>query len=120
MRDKLQKVAIASTAVLSLLTPVLAQTDYSYSSSTDDGAGAFVLVMYCCLCIFSLLFLGLQIYLIIDALGRDFGSDNSMLIVSIVLLVFLGFPVGTIVYYFLVMKKYPKKAKGMAAPVTTS
>lgn len=98
-------------SMLVMLTPVLAQTMRTTSSSQADGAaGIFFILFYCCICIFILISVVIFIYLIIDAFQRDYGADSNMLLVSLLLLIFLGFPVGAIIYYFIVMKKYPKKS----------
>jgi drug/metabolite transporter (DMT)-like permease len=101
------KVAALGSA-LAFVAPALAQTYYySSSSSTADGVS---LLIYCCCCLLCLPFLALQIYLIVDSFKRNYGADSNMQIVGLLLLLLIGFPVGSILYYFLIMKKYPKKA----------
>jgi hypothetical protein len=57
----------------------------------------------------SVLLFALWVYQIIDVFNRDFGEDENMALASILILVLLGVPIGQIIYYFLVMQKYPKK-----------
>ena len=76
----------------------------------------FIVLMYCCMGIFLAILpiliiasIIIQIYMIIDAIGRDFGDDESLRVVWILVLFFIGFPVGSILYYYMVMQKYPVK-----------
>jgi len=106
---QLTKALLVVTTPVLLLAPVLAQTTYTYSSSDSAGGGVISLIILLCSCIYFIIALGSTVYLIVDAFKRDFGNDSSMKIISILLLIFLSFPIGTLIYYFLVMNKYPKK-----------
>ncbi len=115
VKKALIKGGALSTLALSTITPILASSyRYSYESSGDDAAiGGFMIVIYCCICIFSLLYLGLKVYLTIDATKRDYGEDSSMKIVGILLIWILDWIlpiIGLLLYYFLVMRKFPKKS----------
>jgi hypothetical protein len=100
--------AVGLSAMMMAVAPVLAQR--YYNDPADDAIfGSFMFFFYCCLCIFGIVAMGVQIYFLIDSFKRDYGEDDNMQIISILILLLLGFPFGTLIYYFLVMQKYPKK-----------
>lgn len=109
-----QKAGMAATTALTFVAPVLAQYSYeTSSSSSSDGAlgGAFGLFFFCCIFIFALAYLGLKIYLTIDCLNRNYGDDKNGKLLGIVMIwivdMFIA-PFGLVLYYFLVMRKFPK------------
>ncbi len=111
MRNKLSRLALGAATLSAFVAPVLARGyDYSYSYSSD-GMDAISLVILCCVCVFSLVYLGLKIYLTVDAFKRNYGEDSNMKIIGILMIWILDWIVplvGLILYYFLVMRKYPK------------
>lgn len=114
MLKKLAQTATAAVATASIVAPALAQSYYTYDSSAGDAAFlGFNAVIWCCLCVFGLIYLGLKIYATIDLFKRNFGTDNSGQIIGLVLIWLVDWIlpfIGLILYYFLVAKKYPKKA----------
>lgn len=98
--------------------------DYTTSSTAATGASAgltiFVCFFYILICILAVVALGVLVYQVIDATNRDFGQDSSMLTVWILILIFLGFPIGSLLYYFVVMRKYPKKGGAKVESKTDS
>lgn len=106
---KFKSIAAAVTVALSTLAataPVAAATYNTYSDPVGAGVSLITLL---CVCVVVVLILGLKIYLIVDATQRDYGNDNNMLLAGILILLFLGFPFGDIIYWALIMQKYPKK-----------
>lgn len=114
MLNRLHKAEIAAVTALSFAAPVLAQYSDSSSSSAGAAGGIITLVIFCCLGVIGLAYLALKIYLTIDCLNRDYGQDNSMKIVGL-LMIWIADSVlpflSLILYYFLVMNKYPKVKK---------
>lgn len=105
---KLRQIALSASALSLAVVPALAQSYYYTSSnSADAGVGLFI---YCCICLIALPLIILQIYLIVDSFRRDYGSNSSMQVVGLLLLLIIGFPIGTLLYYFLIMQKFPKKS----------
>lgn len=102
----------ASAAV----APVLAAA--ATTTAETEAASAFAASMFAVLILAFYVFIGvalclglvMQIYLIVDATQRNFGNEENAQLMWIVILLFVGFPVGTLLYYFMVMKKYPKKS----------
>ena len=117
MRKSITKFSIGSIvgliSLLSLTVPVFATTiaeeDRVIGSFFGIFSGLYFLFVICA-CIFGVAIFALWIYLIIDATQRDYGQDTNMLAVGILLLVLLAFPLGFILYWALIMTKYPKKA----------
>lgn len=105
---------VAAISALILTAAPIAALDYSAPPNPYSG-GSVAILTICMMCMFMLITLlalgGLAatIYFIIDVTRRDFGSDQNQMVIWILLLFFLGFPVGIILYYFLVFKKYPLK-----------
>lgn len=91
-----------------------------YRVSNFGGPEIFSMFFLLCVCCLAILAVGLFVYLLIDVFQRDFGSDQSGLILGIILLVFLGFPIGYIVYFFAIMQRYPKKNANLASPKAKS
>ncbi len=112
---KLAKIATyVSTSLASVVVfaaPVAAATNtLPYTRLADNSLGTGVsLIILLCVCVLSVVILGLKIYLIVDAVNRDYGDDHNMMLVGILFLLFLGFPIGDIIYWVLIMQKYPKK-----------
>jgi len=107
MTKSIKRLGFAALSVLGSLAtsaPALAQT--YYYNSTDDGA--FSLITLCLVCLCTLPLLGINIYLTMDAVKRNFGKDESMRLISVLIIWLLTFPIGALVYFLVVMKKYPK------------
>jgi len=78
--------------------------------SPSDGValvGASLLYL-CCFAAMLAVMAVYYIYFIKDAVNRDYGADDNMKVIAILLIIFLGFPLGPILYYVLIMQKYPK------------
>lgn len=105
---KLSKLSVALFIGLSIFAPVFAQ------SGEDAVAGVFFFAMICTFIIVGLVFLGLNVYLTIDALNRDYKEDESMKIIGL-LIIWIAPNIISIfsylLYYILIMKKYPKAEK---------
>jgi hypothetical protein len=112
-KSKLAKIATTLTTVALFVTPVLARSANSANSAAAGSVFAITSLLFTCfMCLIPIVVLAgyiLNIFFIIDATKRDFGNDKNALIVWIVVLLFVGFPIGTLLYYFLVIKKYPKQ-----------
>ncbi len=103
----------------SLVTPILARGSASTISQSEAVGASVVMVLYSVLCLgifiilpmIGLLGVAIQIFMIIDVFTRDFGAqdESTQKALWVLLLLFAGFPIGAIVYYALVMQKYPKK-----------
>lgn len=92
------------------------------SSAMSDSAavgGVFLLItglFYCLIGVFILfgMVIGIAsfviwIYMMIDVFMRDFGEDGNMAVIWFLVLFVAGMPIGGILYYVLVMQKYPLK-----------
>jgi hypothetical protein len=108
---KLAAFAVTSISSFALATAPVAAATYYNTTTTGPANAAFSLAFMLCICVFAVLIVGLKIYLIVDAVNRDYGDDQSMLLIGILFLLFLGFPIGDILYWALIMQKYPKKQK---------
>jgi hypothetical protein len=88
-------------------------------TSQEVVGASIAMVIYSILCLgifiilpmIGLIGVCIQIFMIIDVFTRDFGKqdDSSQKVLWVIVLLFAGFPIGAIVYYVLVMQKYPKK-----------
>lgn len=121
--SKLRKLSFGLAGVLLAFTaimPVLAASSRMVSSSTEGAstaAGVMIILVYGFICLVGVLSvvipvvaLGITVYFIIDASRRDFGPhDDNQLLLWILILVFAGFPIGTLIYYLMVTQKYPLK-----------
>ena len=113
--SKIKKLAagiLSSLAAVSFaVTKVLAQSYdyYSYSSPGTDtfftGVSVVMLVVYCCLLIFGLIYLVFTVLMIVDVAKRPDEQANKV----VWILVMLFIPFGTVLYYFLVKRKYDSK-----------
>ncbi|MFW5702444.1 MAG: hypothetical protein ACOCXP_00570 [Candidatus Dojkabacteria bacterium] len=108
MQSFIRKASLALVPILSyfsLTASVLAQE--------DEAGGIISILIFLCLCLFIIAYIGLKVYLTIDALNRDYGEDKNGKVLGLILIWvidwFITF-VGLILYYFLIMRKYPKKA----------
>lgn len=104
MFKQFQKASLATAAALTFITPALAQ-------ESDAAGGIFGLLIICCVFLFIVLYLGLKVYLTIDCLNRNYGEDKNGKVLGLVLIWVVDWiisPLGLILYYFLVMRKYPK------------
>lgn len=85
--------------------------DYNYTSRSS-GDDVFVIFFYLCCCILLLPFFAFWIWMLIDVAKRKFpeGKENERTIWLLIILLtspittFVG--VGSIIYYFLVKRKY--------------
>jgi hypothetical protein len=112
-----QKIILLLISFISIFSPlqVLAQ-----SSQTDAAAWGIISVIffsiYCCIAMvfvllpiaFIMISIGLTIWMVIDIFSRDFGDEQNIIVLWVILLIFT-FPIGHILYYILVMQQYPKK-----------
>ncbi|HLD03517.1 MAG TPA: PLD nuclease N-terminal domain-containing protein [Candidatus Dojkabacteria bacterium] len=97
-------------AVSFAATKVLAQTyDYTYSTSGADalfaGFSTVMILVYCCALIFGLVYLVFTVLMIVDVAKRPDEQANKV----VWILVMLFIPLGTILYYFLVKRKFDTK-----------
>jgi hypothetical protein len=104
---------VALTSLALLTSSVAAQS--TKSTAAEAGAlavfsGLYIVIMLC-FCVLGVVVFAAWIYLIVDATQRDYGNDTNMLAVGILFLVFLGFPIGFILYWAMIMTKYPKKGQ---------
>lgn len=102
---------------LIFLTPVLADSGDAAAASggvlVTFFAWLFVVGIICfsfAIPMMSLLGFVLNVVLIFDVFKRNFGEkQENQQVLWIVVLLLGGFPIGTILYYLLVMKKIPKR-----------
>jgi hypothetical protein len=87
--------------------------DYNYTR-TNSYEGPATLLLYLCCCIILLPFLAFWVWMLIDAAKRNFpaGKENEKAIWLLILLLTSPFNtvvgIGSILYYFLVKRKYDK------------
>lgn len=109
---------LALFTFLMLLAPIAAET-VTTTQASEPASGFAVFASLC----FTLLFCGIylaiplcvvggyaiSLLLIIDVFRRDFGEKENEKILWVIILLIAGFPIGVVLYYILVMRKYPVK-----------
>jgi uncharacterized membrane protein len=101
---------------LVIVLPLVFSSPIAAQSDGDAAAAVFTLsfivvylLCFAVIAVISGLLFALWIYQFIDVFQRDFGDNENMAIAGILLLLIGGIPIGQIIYYFLIMKQYPKK-----------
>jgi hypothetical protein len=118
MKGSFLKYLLIFSPALVGLTSILAEgPGTAVNDSSGEGVAVIMSIilmfgMICCLFVPIIAYLGLKIYLSVDAFSRDYGDDNNMLLIGLLLLWFadIFLFVGPLFYYFLIMQKFPKKS----------
>jgi hypothetical protein len=114
--NRIKSTALSVVAVAAIIT-LSATTVAAQTSGESEAAGAafsfLFLAIICCATLFSLAYLALKVYLTIDATSRDYGDNNNDMAIGIISIWVIDsfIPIiGLVIYYFLIMQKYPKKS----------
>ena len=115
--QKLNKALSTGAVLTASVSPILAQTYNSSNTGEAESAvaGGITLLIICCVFIFVIGYIALKIYLTLDALKRDYGDNTNGKVLGLALIWLVDLiiaPLGPILYYFLIMKKYPKMQEG--------